>query len=364
MPNPMARGALAHRHGTGTGPPTNTAPVNTAAPTVAGTPAVGNTLTATPGTWTGTPTPTLAYQWERNSSDIPGATGLTYVLVTADVGNNIRVRETGTNVAGTANAWSAVVVMPVPSLTNTAAAGTNAATVTTGNSGGSGDTAWNTVTIGSGAALVYDNTAANVASGLGYKVTLGATQVAVTMKWSTALSVLPATGRLTGRFYYVPAGSGPRLIDVLGGGGLLCAFTHSNTAGVGIRVADTGNTGRGVGQGVSLTNGTLYRVEFDVTGIGAGAAAGDSSVYCYLGNTNTQVGSTDTVTGVNFGSVAYDTVSFGVNAGGVVSASMWLDGFSLNANGVLPGPEPASGFLTPTATGDLTPTATGTLVPF
>jgi hypothetical protein len=364
MPNPMARGALAHRHGTGTGPPTNTAPVNTAAPTVAGTPAVGNTLTATPGTWTGTPTPTLAYQWERNSSDIPGATGLTYVLVTADVGNNIRVRETGTNVAGTANAWSAVVVMPVPSLTNTAAAGTNAATVTTGNSGGSGDTAWNTVTIGSGAALVYDNTAANVASGLGYKVTLGATQVAVTMKWSTALSVLPATGRLTGRFYYVPAGSGPRLIDVLGGGGLLCAFTHSNTAGVGIRVADTGNTGRGVGQGVSLTNGTLYRVEFDVTGIGAGAAAGDSSVYCYLGNTNTQVGSTDTVTGVNFGSVAYDTVSFGVNAGGVVSASMWLDGFSLNANGVLPGPEAASGLLTPKSPGDLTPTSTGTLVPF
>jgi hypothetical protein len=292
MPNPMARGALAHRHGTGTGPPTNTAPVNTAAPTVAGTPAVGNTLTATPGTWTGTPTPTLAYQWERNSSDIPGATGLTYVLVTADVGNNIRVRETGTNVAGTRERL---------------VRGSRHARPVADEHGGrrderrdghdrklrrSGDTAWNTVTIGSGAALVYDNTAANVASGLGYKVTLGATQVAVTMKWSTALSVLPATGRLTGRFYYVPAGSGPRLIDVLGGGGLLCAFTHSNTAGVGIRVADTGNTGRGVGQGVSLTNGTLYRVEFDITGIGAGAAAGDSSVYCYLGNTNTQVGST------------------------------------------------------------------------
>jgi hypothetical protein len=97
-----------------------------------------------------------------------------------------------------------------------------------------------------------------------------------------------------------------------------------------------------VGQGVSLTNGTLYRVEFDITGIGAGAAAGDSSVYCYLGNTNTQVGSTDTVTGVNFGSVAYDTVSFGVNAGGVVSASMWLDGFSLNANRRAARPEPAS----------------------
>jgi hypothetical protein len=288
---------------------------------------VGNTLTATPGTWTGTPTPTLTYQWERNSADIPGATGLTYVLVTADVGNNIRVRETGANVAGTATAWSAVVVMPVPSLVNTAAGGTNAATVTTGNSGGSGDTAWDTVTIGSGAALVYDNTAANVASALGYKITLGATQVAVTMKWTTALAALPATGRLTGRFYYVPAGSGPRLVDVLGGG-------------------------------------TLYRVEFDVTGIGAGAAAGASSVYCYLGNTNTQVGTTDTVTGVNFGSVVYDTVSFGVNAGGVVSASMWMDGFSLNANGVLPGPEPASGFLTPTTSGDLTPTATGTLVPF
>jgi hypothetical protein len=366
MPNPMVRGAVAHRHSGGSGTPTNTAPVNTAVPTVAGTPAVGNTLTATPGTWTGTPTPTLAYQWERNSADIPGATGLTYVLTSADVGGNDRVRETATNVAGTASAWSTVVVMPVPSLVNTAAGGTNAATVTTGNSGGSGDTAWDTVTIGAGAALVYDNTSGDVTPTLGYKFTLGATVNATLVGWSTALSVFPTSDRLTGRFYYVAASTGPnqRLMQVSNGATLLCALNHIATAGVGVRVADATGTGHGTGQGVTLSTGTLYRFEFDITGIGSGTTAGASTVSCFLGDTNTLVGSTDTVSGFNYGSLPYTAVTFGAVTGGVASTSFWMDGFSLNANGVLPGPEGASGLLTPKSTGDLAPTATGTLVPF
>ena len=41
------------------------APSNTSSPSIFGTPAVGATLTAHPGTWTGAPAPTFSYQWQR-----------------------------------------------------------------------------------------------------------------------------------------------------------------------------------------------------------------------------------------------------------------------------------------------------------
>ena len=61
------------------------APVNTTAPSISGTPEVGQTLTASTGTWTGTAPITYTYKWKRNGVDIPGATGSTYVAQAADV---------------------------------------------------------------------------------------------------------------------------------------------------------------------------------------------------------------------------------------------------------------------------------------
>lgn len=81
-------------------------PVNTVAPSITGTAQAGQTLTAGNGTWTGTPSPTLARQWLRDTTPISGATGATYVVQAGDVGSVIRLRVTGTNTWGGASATS------------------------------------------------------------------------------------------------------------------------------------------------------------------------------------------------------------------------------------------------------------------
>lgn len=85
-----------------------TPPVNTVAPVVSGTPVVGETLSCTTGTWTGTDPITYSYQWKRNGVDIGGATNNTYLLVQADAGNtaNISCTVTATNDAGETEADS------------------------------------------------------------------------------------------------------------------------------------------------------------------------------------------------------------------------------------------------------------------
>lgn len=85
---------------------TATAPVNTVAPVISGTAVVGQTLSSTTGTWTGTPTITYAYQWKRNGSNISSATSSTYTLVQADATFAITCAVTATNVAGSAEATS------------------------------------------------------------------------------------------------------------------------------------------------------------------------------------------------------------------------------------------------------------------
>ena len=106
--------------------PTPAAPVNTAIPVIFGTPVVGQTIVTTNGSWTGYPSPTFAYQWKRNGSDIIGETSSSYVVAVADVGQNITVTVTATNTQGSASATSDPVVgQAAPSTANNLTWGSN-----------------------------------------------------------------------------------------------------------------------------------------------------------------------------------------------------------------------------------------------
>lgn len=105
-------------------PEGSTAPVITTLPTIAGTEKVWYTLAAIAGDVTGSPTPTRTWQWQRSNNgvdwaDITGATTTTYTLVDADANNYIRVRQTETNVLGSATASSAATGLIAPSVFST-----------------------------------------------------------------------------------------------------------------------------------------------------------------------------------------------------------------------------------------------------
>lgn len=103
------------------------APTNTVAPAVTGTTVVGNALSTTNGTWTGSPTG-YSYQWQRDNfgggsySNISGATSSSYTLVDADDGCNVRCVVTATNGSGSTPANSnSVGTITEPAPTNSVA---------------------------------------------------------------------------------------------------------------------------------------------------------------------------------------------------------------------------------------------------
>jgi hypothetical protein len=95
-------------------------PISLGGPTVTGTPQVGQTLTATTGSWGGTPT-AYAYQWQDCDSTgatctpIANATGPTYVVQATDPNFTIRAQVTATNSFGSTVETSAITaVVPAP----------------------------------------------------------------------------------------------------------------------------------------------------------------------------------------------------------------------------------------------------------
>lgn len=87
------------------------APSNLNPPVISGKTEVGQTLTATEGRWSGSPTD-INLQWRRcdetggSCANISGAEGKTYVLKAVDSGNTLRVRATAKNGDGSDTATS------------------------------------------------------------------------------------------------------------------------------------------------------------------------------------------------------------------------------------------------------------------
>jgi hypothetical protein len=87
-------------------------PANTSAPTISGTAQTGQTLHASPGSWSGTQPIAYGFQWRRcdatgsGCADIAGATDPAYTLAGADAGSTVRVVVTATNSVGSSTAAS------------------------------------------------------------------------------------------------------------------------------------------------------------------------------------------------------------------------------------------------------------------
>lgn len=98
---------------------------NTARPTITGEARVGQELTASEGSWAGSPT-SFAFQWQRCDVDaftcvaVVGSTGRTYGVRTADLGFRLRVEVTARNGdrSATATSLTTAPVQPTTPITN------------------------------------------------------------------------------------------------------------------------------------------------------------------------------------------------------------------------------------------------------
>jgi mannan endo-1,4-beta-mannosidase len=92
---------------------TSVPPTSSVLPAITGIAKLGQSLTGSAGSWSGTTPMTYAYQWLRcdssgaNCSAISGATTQTYLVASGDVGSTLRLKVTATNSAGSASAQSA-----------------------------------------------------------------------------------------------------------------------------------------------------------------------------------------------------------------------------------------------------------------
>lgn len=228
-------------------------------------------------------------------------------------------------------------------ISNNAESQSSGTTVTTGNSGGGGNQAFDLVTIGANMSCTFDS--AHPAHGVnGIKFALTSTATAITTVNWTSTSVGTAVSRMLGAFYvYVAASAVASSIR-------LVQFFNSTTmqAGIGCTNGLQGFQFRNSADAAvapltgTITANTLYRVEFDIT---FSTAAGSGTINVYLGdNTGTPQG-TSTVTAQAFGaSSAADGARFGFNTAAFSTTSgdaIILDDIYLATSGSLPiGPGP------------------------
>jgi hypothetical protein len=97
-------------------------PANTSLPSVSGSAVVGQVLSASPGSWSGSTPMSYSYQWQDNGTNISGATSSSYTLASSDAGAQVDVVVNASNSLGSSSASSAptaTVTAPAPTPTVT-----------------------------------------------------------------------------------------------------------------------------------------------------------------------------------------------------------------------------------------------------
>ncbi len=106
-------------------PPPPAPPTNTQRPAISGPADVGSPLSASPGSWTNSPT-NYGYQWQDCASgvctNINGATSSSYTLMKGDLGDTVDVQVTASNDAGANSATSSPVGPVITATTYTVVA--------------------------------------------------------------------------------------------------------------------------------------------------------------------------------------------------------------------------------------------------
>jgi acid phosphatase type 7 len=265
------------------------APANINSPTVTGAAEEEQTLTAAPGTWSGSEPIDYAYQWRRcdatggGCTDVVPAADATYTLTAADVGWTMRVAVTASNGAGSKTVSSAstavVTASPPPPDTTPPSSPTNV--IATPLSSNRIDVAWTASTDNVGVleytvyregaflATVSANTThfadAGVAPATGYTYTVDARDAALNRSQVS----LPATATTPGAPDTTPP-TAPATLNVQ-------AVTSTR-----VDLTWSGST-----DNVGVTGYTIYRSGTAIANVGGGTltyadtTASSSSTYTY-----------------------------------------------------------------------------------
>jgi thermitase len=199
----------------GAAAPGSTAPVNGVAPTIvssngmplSGAPQAGQAIGASGGGWSGAPTISVSYQWQRcdgagaSCAPISGATSQSYVPATSDAGSTLRMAVTAANGLGSTTAVS------TPSQ---AVGGSSGGGGGTGGGGGGGATTTSTALSGSISAKQPSKS---------FDLPVGAGDATATLTFTKAstltLTLLAPNGTTVGT---VSGASGIKLTKTLGAG--------------------------------------------------------------------------------------------------------------------------------------------------
>lgn len=192
-------------------------------------------------------------------------------------------------------------------LSNNAEGGTNGATVTTGNSGGTSGNAWDLVTIGTTCTAVYTTTAAHGL--LAYAFTTGTTSGVSTAGWTTSVGTLSA---VYGRAYVNLSGGLPATTDAniqhKGSGSSSAGNIQIDTGGH--IVAQTPGFATAFTFTAAMSTATWYRIEWHMVAGAAGvgsmqvllySADSTSAIEQHTDNANAWGGTGTTITETDYG---------------------------------------------------------------